>query len=147
MSINRIRKELEELKKDPPSNCSAGPTLENLYTWEGQIIGPEDTPYYGGIFRLEIVFPPNYPFKPPKIKFLTRIFHPNVNRFGNICLDILDRQWSPALTISKVLLSISSLLSEPNADDPLDAEAADLYKNKPSEYIRTATTYTLEYAN
>ena len=147
MSINRIRKELEELQKDPPSNCSAGPTLENLYTWEGQIIGPEDTPYHGGIFRLEIVFPPNYPFKPPKLKFLTRIFHPNVNRFGNICLDILDRQWSPALTISKVLLSISSLLSEPNADDPLDAEAADLYKNKPDEYIRTAKTYTLEYAN
>ena len=103
MSLNRINKELNEFKIDPPSNCSAGPVNDDLYKWEATIIGPEKTPYEGGVFKLEIHFPNNYPFKPPKIKFITRIFHPNINRYGNICLDILDKQWSPALTINKVL--------------------------------------------
>jgi ubiquitin-conjugating enzyme E2 D/E len=88
-------------------------------------MGPEDSPYSGGVFFLNIYFPTDYPFKPPKITFATRIYHPNINSNGGICLDILKDQWSPALTISKgifliiVLLSISSLLTDPNPDDPL----------------------------
>ena len=147
MSLNRINKELNEFKIDPPSNCSAGPVNDDLYKWEATIIGPEKTPYEGGFFKLEIHFPNNYPFKPPKIKFITRIFHPNINRYGNICLDILDKQWSPALTINKVLLSISSLLSDPNADDPLDVRAAQLYNENREEFNQTARTYTLQNAS
>mgnify|MGYP003388952288 FL=1 len=147
MSLNRINKELNEFKIDPPSNCSAGPVNDDLYKWEATIIGPEKTPYENGVFKLEIHFPNNYPFKPPKIKFITRIFHPNINRYGNICLDILDKQWSPALTINKVLLSISSLLSDPNADDPLDVRAAQLYNENREEFNQTARTYTLQNAS
>ena len=147
MSLNRINKELIEFKIDPPSNCSAGPINDDLYKWEATIIGPEKTPYESGVFKLEILFPNNYPFKPPKIKFITRIFHPNINRYGNICLDILDKQWSPALTINKVLLSISSLLSDPNADDPLDVRAAQLYNENREEFNQIARKYTLENAD
>lgn len=147
MSLNRINKELIEFKIDPPSNCSAGPVNDDLYKWEATIIGPEKTPYESGVFKLEILFPNNYPFKPPKIKFITRIFHPNINRYGNICLDILDKQWSPALTINKVLLSISSLLSDPNADDPLDVRAAQLYNENKEEFNQIARKYTLENAD
>ena len=147
MTSKRISKELEELTSDPPSNCSAGPKGDNIYEWQATIIGPSETPYAGGIFQLDIYFPGDYPFKPPKIKFITRIFHPNINRYGNICLDILDKQWSPALTINKVLLSISSLLSDPNADDPLDVRAAQLYNENREEFNQTARTYTLQNAS
>ena len=92
------------------------------------IMGPGESPYQGGVFFLDIVFPPDYPFKPPKCTFKTKVYHPNINANGGICLDILKNQWSPALTTTKVLLSISSLLSDPNPDDPLVGEIAALYK-------------------
>ena len=91
-------------------------------------MGPEDSPYVGGVFFLNIHFPPEYPFKPPKMTFTTKIYHCNVNSNGSICLDILKDQWSPALTISKVLLSISSLMCDCNPDDQLVPEIANLYK-------------------
>ena len=105
--------------KDPPASCSAGPVGDDLFHWSATIMGPDDSPYSGGVFFLNIHFPSDYPFKPPKITFTTRIYHPNINSNGSICLDILKDQWSPALTISKVLLSICSLLCDPNPDDPL----------------------------
>ena len=96
------------------------------------IMGPSDSPYQGGVFFLDIQFPPDYPFKPPKCQFKTKVYHPNINANGGICLDILKNQWSPALTTTKVLLYISSLLSDPNPDDPLVGEIAALFKsNKP----------------
>lgn len=147
MSVKRLNKELKELQQDPPANCSAGPINDDMYHWEATIIGPSNTPYNGGIFMLDINFPSNYPFKPPKVKFKTRIYHPNIDRGGNICLDVLKQSWSPALTISKLLLSISSLLDDPNADDPLDMAAAELYKNNIEKFNSTAKTYTLTHAN
>ena len=147
MSIKRLNKELLELQKDPPINCSAGVINDDIFTWEATIIGPEKTPYENGIFKLTIMFPENYPFKPPKVKFNNRIFHPNINKQGSICLDILNKNWSPALTLSKVLLSISSLLSDPNPDDPLDIRAADIYNKDKDEFFQTAKTYTLKYAS
>ena len=146
MTSKRISKELEELTCDPPSNCSAGPKGDNIYEWQATIIGPSETPYAGGIFQLEIHFPSDYPFKPPKIKFNTRIYHPNININGSICLDILNTQWSPALTVAKVLLSISSLLTDPNPDDPLDIDAANLYKKDIKKYTTIARNTTLQYA-
>jgi len=146
MSARRIMKELQELKNDPPHNCSAGPEGEDQYRWEGVILGPTDTPYAGGVFRLRILFPLDYPFKSPTITFITKIYHPNINSAGVICLDILKTKWSPALTISKVLLSICSMLSDPNPDDPLDAEVARIYVNDRERYTETARSWTEQHA-
>ena len=110
-------------------------------------MGPSNSPYQGGLFRLNIVFPLDYPFKPPKITFINKIYHPNVNANGIICLDILKNQWSPALTISKVLLSISSLLDDPNPEDPLVPEIANLFKSNRAKYNENAKLWTKKYAN
>ena len=109
-------------------------------------MGPDDSPYTGGVFFLNIHFPPDYPFKPPKVTFTTKIYHPNINSNDSICLDILKDPWSPALTISKVLLSISSLLTDPNPDDPLVPEIANLYKNDMAKYVEVAKEWTSKYA-
>ena len=146
MALKRIKRELVDYNKDPPGNCSAGPKDENLFDWEATLMGPSESPYEGGVFFLSIRFPADYPFKPPKVKFITRIYHPNINANGGICLDILKDQWSPALTISKVLLSICSLLTDPNPDDPLVPEIARLYKTKRKQYEKTATEWTRKYA-
>ena len=147
MALKRIQKELADLQRDPPANCSAGPSEDNdMYTWTATIMGPDESPYQSGIFFLNIQFPTDYPFKPPKIAFTTRIYHPNINANGSICLDILKDQWSPALTISKVLLSISSLLTDANPDDPLVPEIAHLYKTDRARYENTAREWTRRYA-
>lgn len=146
MALRRIQKEFKEMTADPPANCSAGPTGDDLFKWQGTLMAPEDSPYHGGIFGLEIQFPSDYPFKPPKVKFLTKIYHPNINSSGAICLDILKSNWSPALTISKVLLSLLSLLTDPNPDDPLVSEIAVLYKKDIAAYNAKAQEWTLKYA-
>ncbi|PLB51690.1 putative glutaryl-CoA dehydrogenase [Aspergillus steynii IBT 23096] len=134
------------VQADPPSSCSAGPAGEDLFHWQATIMGPGDSPYSGGVFFLSIHFPTDYPFKPPKVNFTTRIYHPNINSNGSICLDILRDQWSPALTISKVLLSICSMLTDPNPDDPLVPEIAHVYKTDRPRYEATAREWTRKYA-
>ncbi|KAG6788247.1 hypothetical protein POTOM_004305 [Populus tomentosa] len=291
MASKRILKELKDLQKDPPTSCSAGPVAEDMFHWQATIMGPPDSPYAGGVFLVTIHFPPDYPFKPPKLNcihadlqeyhfvigskrfklwiyeehllaskqgfslkdfsfvcpnqaaafplemsiflslrpivkpvpeqiigaqelvpgervmstvsfllvlmsvsstqcrqiegyyyfplkskqsvhlwalcaspyqiwnllvsnsnnqrevaFRTKVFHPNINSNGSICLDILKEQWSPALTISKVLLSICSLLTDPNPDDPLVPEIAHMYKTDRSKYETTARSWTQKYA-
>ena len=122
-----IQKELAEISLDPPCNCSAGPKGDNLFEWVSTIMGPSNSPYAGGVFFLDIHFSQDYPFKPPKITFRTKIYHCNISSAGAICLDILKDNWSPALTISKVLLSICSLLTDANPNDPLVANIAQQY--------------------
>ncbi|TCD70720.1 Ubiquitin-conjugating enzyme E2 4 [Steccherinum ochraceum] len=146
MALKRINKELLDLGRDPPSSCSAGPTGDNMFQWQATIMGPGDSPYAGGVFFLSITFPTDYPFKPPKVSFTTKIYHPNINANGSICLDILRDQWSPALTISKVLLSICSMLTDPNPDDPLVPDIAHLYKTDRTRYEATAREWTRKYA-
>ena len=145
-AIKRITKELNELRTDPPTHVSAGPNNDDLLHWVACITGPPDSPYAGGLFYLDVIFTQNYPFKPPKLKFITKIYHPNINHNGSICLDILNKNWSPALTVSKVLLSILSLLTDPNPNDPLAPEIARIYKNDIDEYNKRARQYTLKYA-
>ncbi|XP_015864911.1 ubiquitin-conjugating enzyme E2 D2-like [Peromyscus maniculatus bairdii] len=146
MALKRIHKEFLAMSQDPPAQCSAGPVAENMFHWQATIMGPDDSPYQGGVFFLTIRFPTNYPFKPPKISFITKIYHPNISKNGSICLDILDSQWSPALTISKVLLSICSLLCDPNPDDPLVPEIARVYRKDLKEYNKLAREWTKRYA-
>jgi ubiquitin-conjugating enzyme E2 D/E len=143
----RINKELLEISTDPPENCSAGIADDNLTHWHAMIIGPKDSPYENGIFHLDIYFPSNYPFEHPKIFFTTKIFHPNINSRGHICLDTIKERWTPIMTISKALLSICSLLDDPNPDDPLDHEIARLYKTNYEKFAETAKEWTERYAN
>jgi ubiquitin-conjugating enzyme E2 D/E len=146
MALKRINKELADLNKDPPANCSAGPTGEDMFHWQATIMGPKDSPYEGGVFFLNIAFPSDYPFKPPKCHFTTKIYHCNISSNGSICLDILKDQWSPALTISKVLLSISSLLTDPNPNDPFVPEIAQLFKTDRAKHDQSAKEWTNKYA-
>ncbi|XP_027369013.1 ubiquitin-conjugating enzyme E2 30-like isoform X2 [Abrus precatorius] len=146
MALKRINKELKDVLTDPPSSCNAGPTSDDMFRWQASIVGPADSPYAGGVFLVSIHFPQDYPFKPPKVSFRTKVYHPNINSSGSICLDILKDQWSPALTISKVLLSICSLLTDPNPDDPLVPEIARMYKTDKAKYEATARAWTQKYA-
>merc|ERR1712216_400535 len=145
-AAKRIRKELAEISLEPPCNCSAGPKGDNLFEWVSTIVGPQDSPYAGGIFFLDISFPSDYPSKPPKVTFKTRIYHCNANSQGAICLDVLKDQWSPALTVSKVLLSICSLLTDPNPDDPLVGNIARQLREDKESHDKTAREWARKYA-
>ncbi|EDV21040.1 Ubiquitin-conjugating enzyme E2 E3 [Trichoplax sp. H2] len=146
LSSRRILKELADISSDPPPNCSAGPKDDNIYEWLCTLLGPAGSVYEGGIFLLDLHFTNDYPFKPPKITFRTRIYHCNINSQGMICLDILKENWSPAFTISKVLLSISALLSNCNPKDPLVGSIATQYLNERQEHDKIALEWTKKYA-
>ncbi|KAG8922104.1 Ubiquitin-conjugating enzyme E2 4, partial [Tulasnella sp. 417] len=135
--------ELLELQKEPPAYCSAGPVEEkNLFVWQGTIMGPADSPYAGGVFFLDIKFPVEYPFKPPKVSFTTKIYHPGIDSNGGICLNILKDKWAPAMTISKVLITICTMFSEPDPDDALVPEIAELYKTNKAQFEANARDWT-----
>jgi ubiquitin-conjugating enzyme E2 D/E len=148
-SIRRLKKEWSDIHHEiEKSNESMKVVLINdeLTHWNANIKGPVDSPFENGNFSLDITFPNEYPFKPPIIKFFNKIYHPNISASGAICLDILKDQWSPALSIFKVLLSISSLMADPNPNDPLSPDVAAVYKSNREQYIKTAKTWTSHYA-
>jgi len=147
MALKRLEAELRELETEPLTFCTAGPVKDNLFEWQATISGPAESPYEGGVFFITIKFPKDYPFRPPKLKFVTRIFHCNISPYGEICLDILKDQWSPALTISKVLLSLCSLLTDPNPDDPLVPAIANLLRSDKTKHDLQAQLWTLKFAN
>ncbi|CAM9540789.1 unnamed protein product [Phaeothamnion confervicola] len=145
--LTRIRKELQECARDTKSGVTASPVGESLTHLVGTIIGPEGTPYEGGTFSIDITVPQGYPFEPPKMKFTTKIWHPNISsQTGAICLDILKDQWSPALTIKTALLSLQALMCSPEPDDPQDAEVANMYKTSLETFRQTAKFWTETYA-
>ena len=147
-TLKRILKEIVDFKKNQPLNVGLIQIKEDdVFNYFAIIIGPDYSPYENGIFYVNIRYPDGYPFKPPKCTFLTRIFHPNINSFGSITLDILRDQWSPALTIRTIILSISSLLSQPNFDDYLVPEIAHLYKKNKYEYYKKAREFAEMYAD
>ncbi|THH01605.1 hypothetical protein EW026_g1104 [Hermanssonia centrifuga] len=164
----RIIKETERLVADPAPGISAAPHEDNLRYFDVSIQGPDGSPFQSpcpnkrsrsasqsltfvgitdGIFRLELFLPEEYPMAPPKVRFLTKIYHPNIDKLGRICLDILKDKWSPALQIRTVLLSIQALLSAPNPDDPLATDVAKHYKEDEKDAQRVSREWTETYAS
>ncbi|KAF7377860.1 Ubiquitin-conjugating enzyme [Mycena sanguinolenta] len=134
----RIIKETERLVADPAPGITAAPHDDNLRYFDVTIQGPDGSPFQQGIFKLELFLPEEYPMAPPKVRFLTKIYHPNIDKLGRICLDILKDKWSPALQIRTVLLSIQALLSAPNPDDPLAPDVAKHYKENEKDAQRVS---------
>lgn len=146
LTIKRINKEIDFINEFDKDLFWAEPLEGNIKKWRGYLIGQKDTVYDGGKFELSIEFTNEFPFKPPKIFFITPIYHCNINSRGGICLDILKNNWSPALTLNKILLSLCSLLNEPNPDDPLVPEIAKLYKENKVLHDLNAREFTKKYA-
>ena len=142
----RILKETQRLASEPVVGIYAEPNEKNFRHFFVKIAGPSDSPFEGGLFDCELFLPEEYPMVPPKVLFRTKIYHPNIDKLGRICLDILKNKWSPALQIRSVLLSIQALMSAPNCDDPLDEAVADHWKNDENAAIAKAKEWTLQYA-
>ncbi|KNA22617.1 hypothetical protein SOVF_031080 [Spinacia oleracea] len=128
--LKRLQSELMSLMMSGDPGISAFPEEDNIFNWKGTIHGSNETVFEGTEYKLALSFPADYPFKPPKVKFETGCFHPNVDVFGNICLDILQDKWSSAYDVRTILLSIQSLLGEPNTSSPLNTQAAALWSNQ-----------------
>ncbi|KAJ6777639.1 UBIQUITIN-CONJUGATING ENZYME E2 20 [Salix koriyanagi] len=128
--LKRLQSELMALMMSGESGISAFPEGDNIFCWKGTIRGSKDTVFEGTEYKLSLSFPNDYPFKSPKVKFETSCFHPNVDIYGNICLDILQDKWSSAYDVRTILLSIQSLLGEPNTSSPLNTQAAQLWSNQ-----------------
>lgn len=145
----RILKELEESKNDEVNSKVSIKTLSesDLSHLLGTIQGPEDSLYEGGTYQVDIQIPAEYPFRPPKMRFITKIYHPNISsQTGAICLDILKDKWSPIQTIQSTLLSLLSLLQSPEPNDPQDAEVAKHYLSDRESYERTVRFWAERYA-
>lgn len=142
----RILKETQRLLQEPVPGITALPDDNNNRYFHVTINGPADSPFETGVFKLELFLPEEYPMAAPKVRFLTKIYHPNIDKLGRICLDILKDKWSPALQMRTVLLSIQALLSAPNPDDPLDNDVADTWKSNEREAIETARKWTRRFA-
>eukprot|EP01069_Polyplicarium_translucidae_P007178 Polyplicarium_translucidae@DN3067_c0_g3_i1.p1 len=142
----RIQKETINLSNEPPPGITAKPEPTNCRHFQILVGGPDGTPYEGGSYRLELFLPEQYPMEAPKVRFLTKIYHPNIDKLGRICLDVLKEKWSPALQIRTVLLSIQALLSAPEVDDPLDTTVADHFKENREDAERTARKWNARYA-
>ncbi|KAI8328746.1 ubiquitin-conjugating enzyme/RWD-like protein [Chlamydoabsidia padenii] len=142
----RILKEINDIKEDIEAHLTLQLT-EELDHFYATFQGPPDSPYEGGVFLVDIKLASDFPFKPPKMRFISKVYHPNISsQTGAICLDILKDAWSPALSIRTALLSLQSLLSSPVPDDPQDAQVASHYKKDYEGYKRTAREWTAVYA-
>ncbi len=142
----RIIKETQRLLQEPVPGITAIPSEDNVRHFHVSIEGPTDSPYEGGIFRLELFLPDGYPMDPPKVLFKTKIYHPNIDKLGRICLDVLKEKWSPALQIRTILLSVQALLSTPNPDDPLDERIAKHWRENEDEALVKAREMTKMHA-
>eukprot|EP00461_Guttulinopsis_vulgaris_P001298 UN01298 len=139
--------ELQKLGPDSLIGAFLAPD-NNKRHYIGWIKGPEDTPYEDGVFLIDIELPAEYPFAPPKMKFSTHIWHPNVSSVtGAICLDTLKNEWSPALTMRTALLSVLALLTAANPTDPQDHVVAKQYLNEPAAFEKKAREWTIEHAS
>ncbi|KAK8634265.1 hypothetical protein V6N13_015093 [Hibiscus sabdariffa] len=132
----RLMRDFKRLQQDPPAGISGAPQDNNIMLWNAVIFGPDDTPWDGGTFKLTLQFTEDYPNKPPTVRFVSRMFHPNIYADGSICLDILQNQWSPIYDVAAILTSIQSLLCDPNPNSPANSEAARMFSENKREYNR-----------
>ncbi|TKY71048.1 Ubiquitin-conjugating enzyme E2 19 [Spatholobus suberectus] len=139
--LRRLQSELMALMMSGDSGISGFPEEDNIFCWKGTIKGSKGTVFEGTEYKLSLSFPNDYPFKPPNVKFETTCFHPNVDLHGNICLDILQDKWSSAYDVRTILLSIQSLLGEPNISSPLNPQAAQLWSNQEGRWWRSYTNF------
>lgn len=145
----RVTKEMADIHADTISKISASPAGngDDIMHLKGSFQGPPGTPYEGGTYTIDIRISPEYPFRPPTMRFDTKVWHPNVSsQTGAICLDTLSSAWSPVLTIKSALLSLQSLLSTPEPKDPQDAEVASMLMRNPKEFERVASEWAVKYA-
>ncbi len=148
--VGRMKKELQRLQSEPPYGVSCWSKDGRLDHLEAQLLGAKDSPFEVGVFRLDIRIPPRYPFEPPQVQFVTKIYHPNVDSAGRICLDVLKSppqgSWRPAHNISTVLTSIQVLIAEPNPDDGLMADISHEFKHNRPKFIENARKWVELYA-
>ena len=147
MAQKRIENELNNFNKNPPPNITVKPINNNdMFKLKATIIGPSDSPYEGGTYNLNIVYSKDYPFKPPRLTFTTKIYHPHIKANGIIDINILKDDWSVALTIETILLSIQIFLTEPSPEYPLVPEIAELYRSNIYMYYKKAHEWAVKYA-
>jgi len=140
--IIKIAKELNELVEKPPEGIKIIPNEENITDIQALIEGPSDTPFQGGIFKMKLVLGPDFPQSPPKGYFLTKIFHPNVSKNGEICVNTLKKDWKADLGIKHILLTVKCLLIYPNPESALNEEAGRLLLEKYDDYFKHAKLMT-----
>ncbi|KAK6908289.1 ubiquitin-conjugating enzyme 4 [Kwoniella mangroviensis CBS 10435] len=146
MATKRIKKEIADLSKENLGAISLQPNESNIFNWKAILPGPTGSPYEGGVFEVDIKVPEDYPFSPPHLHFVTKVYHCNIASTGAICLDLLKHAWSPALSLYKVILSLSSLLTDPNPADPLVPAIAQEYKRDRKKHDATAREWVKKYA-
>lgn len=145
MASKRLLKEFKQLE-DASDIHKASLVNNNIFHWQVFIRGPDGSPYVGGLFHLDIRIPNEFPLKPPHIRFQTKIYHPNIHLTGAICIDLLQTEWNSTWSIERILLGISSLLIDGNADDPYNARAALFYREDRQRFNEIAKYWTKKYA-
>jgi ubiquitin-conjugating enzyme E2 D len=142
MAARRLAKELEKVRESFDAEC----VDDNIMSWQVALPGPDHSPYYGGTFLVELVFSSEYPFRGPEIRFQTKIYHPNINHKGEVCLGEMISEWKPVYTPLMVMAKVSELLTHPNPDDPLVVQIASLLKSDYKGFKTKAEEWTHEYA-
>ncbi|WFD42315.1 E2 ubiquitin-conjugating enzyme [Malassezia psittaci] len=145
--LNRIMREIAACERDPSDEITVKMVDESPFHLIGTFPGPKNSPFEEGLFKVDINVPEGYPFQPLQMRFISKVYHPNVSsQSGAICLDILKDQWTPIYTLKTTLMSLRSLLCSPEPKDPQDAEVAKHYTKDFKSYEQTAREWTLKYA-